>query len=191
MTKTKSICILATILISISACEKAPEAAATVHVTVNGQALNYENHSAQIDLGGGETHPSLYFLRDDDDKPSLSLRYYQAQPVAKLWLNWKNKNDDALRRYSCFVPGQLADGRSTLNWTKADGSAREKNATGQAECQVTLQRSDTQITMHIDAKLHLARPAKKKKHAPAQENEKQPAATNELHLVGQATLHLK
>ena len=195
MTTTKSIFLagfLGLFLSSLTACNKAPQYQGEVKLSIDGQNFQYTTDIAEMDLGGGQTRPSLYFRRDDAQgkQPSLSLRYYQGQPVGKIWFNWKSDDDEKMRRYECFIPGQLQDGQPTLGWKKSDGTKRERNETGEADCQVKMTRSDKSIRIAIDAHLHPARPQKKKLKKAKGVSQKQDNSLKKLHISGTATLVL-
>ena len=148
----------------LAACQRSPRYRAEVDLKVAGQPVKYSSQAAQLDFGGGPDKPSLYFLRDKTDgaASSLSLRSYQGQAVAKLWLMYQADDDSEPRRYECFVPGKLDDGRPTLTWTKDNGDKRETNETGQADCQVKITQDPQQISLEINATLRQALAGKNK-----------------------------
>ena len=158
------------LLAGLSACSRPPEHSAEVKLTIDGTTYDYRTAHAQVDQQERGGRYSVYLLPDDPDgkSPYLCLRTYQAKPVAELWVRYTKPEraetaGDDLDKYDCFVPGTLADGRSTLTWTDEDGCPRKRTDTGQLGCRATVRREGERLQVSVDATL--GRKASVKKRA--------------------------
>lgn len=140
------------LLLTLSACSRGGHEA-TVTLRIDGADASYTTTRAEIDRQTADGATSVYLLPTDPDaeKPYLGVRYFSGNPVAQLWL--RAKDGDDLGVFECYVPGTLSDGRPTLGWTRDDGKARNRQETGEADCQATVTRTADAVEVTFDAQV--------------------------------------
>ena len=117
-------------------------------------------------------------------------------PVSYLWVRYtkptdeKADDDDELRRYECYVPGTLSDGRPTLGWRHENGKERDVTETGQDQCNATLIREGNQLKLSFDALLSPQVKKKKGREKLTKEQKAELRRKEGIVVKGSATLTL-
>lgn len=183
---------LAAALTVITACSNSGTSA-TVKLKIAGHGFDYKTSHAEVDqqIPGGPW--SVYLMPDGDAnaRPWLGIRTYSGNAIARLFLRYRKPGDkgDAARRWECFVPGQLADGRATLTWKKGDGGERIRQETGDADCTATVAQQGNELVMRFDATVR-PRVEKKKKGSKKSAQETAGDPKERVRIVGEARITL-
>lgn len=155
------------------------ERQATVTLHIDGKDASYETARAEIDRVGIGGPTSVYLMRDEakGEHPYVGVRYYSGNPVAHLWLRAPDGGE--LGSFECYVPGTLGDGRPTLGWTKPDGTPRNRQETGEADCRASVSRTDEAVELTFDALV-----------APRVDKGAKDGETRRIHIEGSARVKL-
>ncbi len=185
--------LLAGLLLASSVACTDPSTSAEVTWKVDDTSYDYKTAAAEVDqqVKGGAW--SVYLMHDQDDpnKPWLGIRTYSGNPVARLFLRYRKPDDEDedARRWECFVPGKLSDGRDSLTWRKADGGERIRQETGDADCTASVVQEEGHLAFKFDARVR-PRVEKKKKKGKAAPDEAAAPTAERVHISGQARVAL-
>ncbi|MBW2733088.1 MAG: hypothetical protein JRH20_11910 [Deltaproteobacteria bacterium] len=147
-------------------CTKPEGHSATITLKIDGEVHDYQTKAALVEVRRDPGTYSVYLRPADpaDEKhPHVSLRTFSGNPVARLSVRYRSPSAEAAMRFECFIPGTLSDGRETLTWKKADGSARDRTQRGEADCRASIKREGKTLRFAYDAILRPATKRKKKK----------------------------